>query len=110
MKNIAKKRFKTMVDFLFTAVRKHKIYKSILKIHVTFRILIFIVCLIRFTVATLIFPPLPFGNFILILWLVVLFPIDKVKSKFYYIVNKTRLKWFYTKWLQWVQKFRKKNN
>ena len=67
MKNIAKKKFKTTVDFLFASVRKNKYYNKIKKIHITFRILIFMVCFFRFVLATLIFPPLPFGNFVLIL-------------------------------------------
>lgn len=108
MKNIAKKKFKTYFDLLFAGVRKNKFYSKIRKLSPALRILIFAFCVLRFIIATLLIPPLPFGNFILILWFVILFPIDKVKSKFYYIVNRSRIKWLYTKWLQWKQKVKRK--
>lgn len=108
MENIAKKKFKKSADSLFATVKKHNIYNRIKKRKLSFRILIFLFCFLWFIIATLLIPPLPFGNFILILWFIALFPIDKVKSKMYYIVNRLRLKWFLVKWLEWKHKIRKK--
>jgi len=67
MKNIAKKKFKKYFDMLFADVKKHKIYLRIRKITPILRILIFVFCFFWFVIATLLIPPLPFGNFVLLL-------------------------------------------
>jgi hypothetical protein len=67
MKNIAKKKFKKYFDILFADVKNHTIYHKIRKIAPIFRIMIFILCVCRFVIATLLMPPLPFGNFVLLL-------------------------------------------
>ena len=106
MNNIAKKKLRKIVDKLFNYVKNNKIYKQILKLHFSIRIVFFGVLFGWFIIWTILLPPIPFWNISLVLWLVIIFPLKKVRSKTHFFITKFRVTKIYANWLLFKHKFK----
>ncbi|MCX6822857.1 MAG: hypothetical protein NTX91_02570 [candidate division SR1 bacterium] len=109
-KNIAKKKFKQAIDSSFAAIRKNKIYLWIKKMPWIFRIIIFLIGVVLFVIEIIFAPRFSFGEIALIIGFAIIFPIDLVKSRLCYVVNKTRITWLYAQWLQGKQRIKRKRS
>lgn len=97
MKNIANKKIKHFLHESFASIKKHKIYNRIRNMSLAARIIIFFFCVLWFIIATLLVPPIPFGNMILLVGFVILFPLDKVRSTLRHYIYTLRINTLYTK-------------
>ena len=96
-KNIAKKKIKKFIETTFKCVEKNKFYLKVKKLNLIIKIILFLFFFVWFIIGTILIQPIPFGNTALFLWLIILFPIQKVKSILQYFIQKLRVNQLYAK-------------
>lgn len=96
MKNRLKKQFKNYIHNLFLYLKKNRFYIWIKKSNIFYRAFISTFLIVYWIIA-FIMPFIPFWIITLFLWFILIYEPNYVKSKFFYIVYKTKIKYYLAK-------------
>jgi len=75
MNNIGSKKIKKSIESIFKYIQNNKLYHKIKNLNLATRIILSLLLVIWFVVATLLMPPIPLGNVALIIAFVIFFPL-----------------------------------